>query len=490
MIGSTKIPSQASSGSVAARTALDSKKGVEKRNTEREDGDADGAATRKKARSDKDTSEADARRQKALEAAAKWRHEAPLSLSDDRSVLSVGHAKYDVSKMLDDMVSSNVIAEGDKDFVDMASLVSAVVSPGRTVDTSPLYPEATINFSGATTRARVAFFAPLRYPTIGSTSSLAPPLVGKRARAKAKEEKVARVRGGGGGGRGAGRAGAVGALSLVVAADAAPAPPPSAGHAWQHAVSAQVTALTGSPFKGFQAAGAAHALTFLTLMAVMQGPHAPDVAVVGDRSGKITQRLLQRGEKVLAIDPLDSPLPGLRYKGLAEDVLPQFHFGAVYSFLPCDDDAMAGSQYFQDKVYGSKAGLTYWSLFLNVCVWCTDADAVFLEHPKTLLGKWRAPSQILQPYFFGVDDEGDPERKTTPVWLRGWRRLVAKYVYEHKVHDKRHALLIHDAAERSKRRSELSWSFATAIVNGCNSSTIVAGAQRPVLADDLRLLDA
>eukprot|EP00966_Prymnesium_polylepis_P227457 5263682-Prymnesium_polylepis.1 len=61
-------------------------------------------------------------------------------------------------------------------------------------------------------------------------------------------------------------------------------------------------------------------------MAVMQGPCAPDVAVVGDRSEKITQHLLQRGEKVLAVDPLDSPLPGLRYKGLAEDVLPNFHF--------------------------------------------------------------------------------------------------------------------------------------------------------------------
>eukprot|EP00966_Prymnesium_polylepis_P177382 4107837-Prymnesium_polylepis.1 len=56
--------------------------------------------------------------------------------------------------MLDDMVSSNVLAEGDKDFVDMASLVSAVVSPGRTVDTSPLYPEANINFSGDNARTR------------------------------------------------------------------------------------------------------------------------------------------------------------------------------------------------------------------------------------------------------------------------------------------------------------------------------------------------
>eukprot|EP00966_Prymnesium_polylepis_P055745 1289485-Prymnesium_polylepis.1 len=116
----------------------------------------------------------------------------------------------------------------------------------------------------------------------------------------------------------------------------------------------------------------------------------------------------------MAIDPLDSPLPGLRYKGLAEDVLPLFHVTSVYSFLPCDDDATAGSQYFRDKVFGSKAGLTYWSLFLNVCVWCTNSNAVFLEHPKTLLEKWRVPSQILQPYFFGVDDDGDPERKTTP----------------------------------------------------------------------------
>ena len=67
--------------------------------------------------------------------------------------------------------------------------------------------------------------------------------------------------------------------------------------------------------------------------------------------------------------------------------------------------------------------------------------------------------------------------------------LVAKYLYDRPVHDKRHALLIHEPAERSKRRSELSWSFAAAIVNACNASTIVAGSQRPVLADELRRLD-
>eukprot|EP00966_Prymnesium_polylepis_P020164 465020-Prymnesium_polylepis.1 len=87
---------------------------------------------------------------------------------------------------------------------------------------------------------------------------------GQKGQGKGKGGKGGKGKGGGRGGRGAGRAGAAGALSIVVAAgaprgnDVAPAPPLSAGHEWQHAVSAQVTTLTGSPFKGFQAAGAAH----------------------------------------------------------------------------------------------------------------------------------------------------------------------------------------------------------------------------------------
>eukprot|EP00966_Prymnesium_polylepis_P095264 2206231-Prymnesium_polylepis.1 len=65
--------------------------------------DDDQTAARKKAKAYQDAATADARRQKALEDAAKWRSEAAFELSDDRRVLSVGHAKYDVAKMLDDM---------------------------------------------------------------------------------------------------------------------------------------------------------------------------------------------------------------------------------------------------------------------------------------------------------------------------------------------------------------------------------------------------
>ena len=447
--------------------------------------DDDDAAAQKKARAAKDATEK-ARQKKAADASVKWRNEAALALSDDGSVLSVGHAKYNVGKMLDDMVSSKVIAAEDKDFVDMASLVASITSPGREVDTSPMYPDATIRFSDDDARTRGIRKA----VKLSSYRLDFKPSASGKGKGKGKGKDT----GGRGGGRGGRQAGA-GAGALVVAAgapagaDASPSPPPSApGAQWQQDVSNHITSLQSTPFTGFQVAGVAHALTFITLMSVMQSPFAPDVAVVGDRSGKVTQHLLQRGEKVLAIDPLDSPLPGLRYKGLAEDVLPHFHFKGIFSFLPCDDDATAGSQYFHDKVHGARAGLTYWSLFQNVCVWCADADAVFLEHPKTLLEKWRPPTQILQPFFFGVDDVGDPERKTTPVWIRGWPKLRARFLFNAPVLDKRHALKIHDPAERSKRRSELSWSFADAIAASCNFSTL-APTPRPVLADELRRLD-
>eukprot|EP00966_Prymnesium_polylepis_P063809 1479995-Prymnesium_polylepis.1 len=116
------------------------------------------------------------------------------------------------------------------------------------IDTSPLYPEAIPSPSALTTLARAAFVN-------------VKPDASATGKGKGK---------GGGGGRGGGR----GALALTVASGAprsasgaAPAPPQSAGADWKRNVTEQVTALTGAPFKGFQVAGSAHALTFLTLMA-------------------------------------------------------------------------------------------------------------------------------------------------------------------------------------------------------------------------------
>eukprot|EP00966_Prymnesium_polylepis_P231612 5358515-Prymnesium_polylepis.1 len=110
--------------------------------------------------------------------------------------------------MLDDMVSGNVIAEEDKDYVGMASLVSSIVSPSRSVDTSPLYPEATISFGADDARTRG-----IRQAVKLKTYRLdVKPDAGAAGKGKGKGGGKGKGKGGGGG-RGGGR----GVLALAVA---------------------------------------------------------------------------------------------------------------------------------------------------------------------------------------------------------------------------------------------------------------------------------
>lgn len=48
-------------------------------------------------------------------------------------------------------------------------------------------------------------------------------------------------------------------------------------------------------YPGLLQAGSQHALNYIQVMRVLQDPSAPDCAVVGDRSGKVTACLMRKG---------------------------------------------------------------------------------------------------------------------------------------------------------------------------------------------------
>jgi hypothetical protein len=56
--------------------------------------------------------------------------------------------------------------------------------------------------------------------------------------------------------------------------------------------------------------------------------------------------------------------------------------------------------------------------------------------------------------------------------------------------DYKHALKIFDPVERSRKRSEYTDGFCSAVASQCNPSTIVLGSVRPSLAEELNILDA
>lgn len=148
-------------------------------------------------------------------------------------------------------------------------------------------------------------------------------------------------------------------------------------------------------------------------------------------------------------------------KGHAEDVLFKCKWRCVYVFLPCDDSATSGAQYFAAKV---ESGLHYWAMFECISAFHAPSDAAMLEHPATMLEKlWRKADQTVHPYYFGPDEEGRERHKTTKLWVRGWNLLRALRSPTVTPHDYTHSLRIHDPERRSRERSKLIWAMAEQI---------------------------
>jgi len=245
---------------------------------------------------------------------------------------------------------------------------------------------------------------------------------------------------------------------------------------------------TGVAYQGFTVASATSALTFLMVTCLLLDPAAPDCIVIGDKSGKLATALLKKGSKPLVVEPQGTDLPCLSYKGFAEDIMFSKRWRAAYIMTPCDDDAMCGSQYFKEKVANHSQ---YWSLYLSVICWCVPADAVFFEHPISILHViWRPFHQEVHPFWFGADDDGNASWKCTHIMVRGFRHLVATNLLAPPYFDYKHAHRGVSRLATSIFRSDMSANFCEAIAAQCNNHTIIEGTARPDLAVELRLLDA
>lgn len=91
----------------------------------------------------------------------------------------------------------------------------------------------------------------------------------------------------------------------------------------------------------------------------------------------------------------------------------------IIAFPPCTYLIVTGNRWFNEEKYGEKAvarkknrkeAKDFFMQFVNA-----KCDKIAIENPIDCMGSYyRKPDQIIHPYMFG-----DPERKSTCLWLKG-----------------------------------------------------------------------
>lgn len=97
---------------------------------------------------------------------------------------------------------------------------------------------------------------------------------------------------------------------------------------------------------------------------------------------------------------------------------------------PCTYLSAAGNRWFNVERYGEKAverannrdkAAWFFMQFINA-----DIDRIAVENPIGAMStRYKKPTQIIQPYWFG-----DPERKSTCLWLKGLPELTPTDIVE------------------------------------------------------------
>lgn len=105
----------------------------------------------------------------------------------------------------------------------------------------------------------------------------------------------------------------------------------------------------------------------------------------------------------------------------------------IIAFPPCTYLTTTGNRWFNVEKYGvkaldrmdkRKAAIQFFMQFVDA-----DCEKIAIENPVgTMSTAYRKPDQIIQPYEFG-----EPERKTTCLWLKGLPKLKPTKIVEPKI---------------------------------------------------------
>lgn len=154
------------------------------------------------------------------------------------------------------------------------------------------------------------------------------------------------------------------------------------------------------------------------------------VLIACEFSGIVRDAFIARGHDAISCD-LPSERPGPHFQGNVFDFLErekQAHassrlpsFDLMIAHPPCTHLAVSGAKWFKGKVVEQREALDFVRRLLAV-----DIQRIALENPVSVIStQIRKPDQIVQPWFFG-----DPETKTTCLWLKGLPLLRATDVVQ------------------------------------------------------------
>ena len=104
---------------------------------------------------------------------------------------------------------------------------------------------------------------------------------------------------------------------------------------------------------------------------------------------------------------------------IQDDVLKHLNDGwdMMIAFPPCTYLSTIGMNW-QNRIPGRKEKTEQAIEFVKA-LWSAHVGRIAIENPIGVLNtRWRKPSQIIEPYYFG-----DPEKKATCLWLKGLKRL-------------------------------------------------------------------
>ena len=216
------------------------------------------------------------------------------------------------------------------------------------------------------------------------------------------------------------------------------------------------------------------------------------VLIACEESQRITIEMRKLGIECYSCD-IDVPSGGHPEWHIHQDVLPLLNgdcsfetmdgishtikgqWNLIVAHPPCTYLTVSGNRWLNVEKYGDKArarlaaredAVEFFMKFINA-----KCDHIAVENPVGHMNtRYRKPDQIIQPYQFG-----DPERKTTCLWLKGLPKLTPTDIVDPDIiaehngiggYSKWHMDMEYigkDKKERSKMRSKTFPGIAKAI---------------------------
>jgi site-specific DNA-cytosine methylase len=141
------------------------------------------------------------------------------------------------------------------------------------------------------------------------------------------------------------------------------------------------------------------------------------VAILCEKSGKVRDAFIKRGHDAISCDIEPTRSPGPHMQGDCKNY-DWSDYDLIIAHPPCTFLSVVANRALKenpDRIYDRFYAFDFF-------MWCyyLPAKKICVENPKGYINShFRKPDQIIQPYFFG-----DPEMKTTCLWLRGLPSLI------------------------------------------------------------------